>query len=810
MASTLFHTQSLPAITLTFTLFTSITLGSQLFTTNTVPEGLSAGCSNALVADIPCGNGITLFTRGEYYPLTDLKALCVDSCASALEAYHVDVVSSCAADNWPEEMEVDMPLVMISELLRYNYNLTCLTDSGRFCNNVAAAFAASRDPEAANVQGALPAGGDFGDYVPSDTCDGCLVKNLRFQAGSPYFDGPRLQAQSVYESRTADCGITGAPLVTTTISLFTQTTAAPTPTPTCTGKTYSIQPGDDCNSISVAQSIGTEWLLWDNDLLAFCHQFPTEGELCLVNTCDIYTVVESDTCDKIAKAHGMTVTQLLSWNPSINSGCYNLNQTIGHQICVSVPGTPYVEPSQTTLQPSIPLTAAPVPTNVAAETNTYCGRYYTAILGDYCNLIVMKFGISMDDFLFLNPAINENCTNLYAEESYCVQPVGDLNTYTGKPGHITFAITMTGTVEDSATTLPDNIWTAPTPTTTLLPIATGTRKDCYHYLTGDDWQKDMTGMYLASNCALAAEVFDVTLEDLEVWNPILGNASDDGCSFESGFRYCAKWYTGSKKFTNPDPLDSSLPARDGMTENCTQIVEVDTNGSPSCSEILSEWSLTIAQFYAWNPSVGPECGGMWAGYYYCIRTSDFVEPSVTATITTSTSAIASSTAGPTPPAATHDGQPANCNKWHVVTGGDCSTVEAEYGLTHAQFLALNPAVSEDCLTNFWGGYAYCVGTSDSVTTTGGSGVTSTSAPVSTPTPTNGPVAAPSPNQAGNAIATCNKYAQAPSGDWCSAFIERYGLAAADFYSWNTVLGTNGENCGTSFWGTYWYCIGVAA
>lgn len=78
---------------------------------------------------------------------------------------------------------------------------------------------------------------------------------------------------------------------------------------------------------------------------------------------------------------------------------------------------------------------------------------------------------------------------------------------------------MTGTVEDSATTLPDNIWTAPTPTTTLLPVATGTRKDCYHYLTGDDWQKDMTGMYLASNCALAAEVFDVTLEDLEVWNP---------------------------------------------------------------------------------------------------------------------------------------------------------------------------------------------------------------------------------------------------------------------------------------------------
>lgn len=66
-----------------------------------------------------------------------------------------------------------------------------------------------------------------------------------------------------------------------------------------------------------------------------------------------------------------------------------------------------------------------MPTNVASGTNTYCGTFYEARLGDFCNLIIMKFGISLDDFVFLNPAINENCTNLFAEESYCVQPVGD-------------------------------------------------------------------------------------------------------------------------------------------------------------------------------------------------------------------------------------------------------------------------------------------------------------------------------------------------------------------------------------------------
>jgi len=98
---------------------------------------------------------------------------------------------------------------------------------------------------------------------------------------------------------------------------------------------------------------------------------------------------------------------------------------VGDQVCVGIPGTPYTPPPSTTLAPSIPVTPAPIPTDVAAGTNTYCGRYYKAILGDYCNLIVMKFGISLDDFVFLNPAINANCTNLFAEESYCVQPVGN-------------------------------------------------------------------------------------------------------------------------------------------------------------------------------------------------------------------------------------------------------------------------------------------------------------------------------------------------------------------------------------------------
>ena len=74
------------------------------------------------------------------------------------------------------------------------------------------------------------------------------------------------------------------------------------------------------------------------------------------------------------------------------------------------------------------ITSAPiatVPTNVANGVNRQCAQYYKAVEGDYCNLLVMKYSISLADFLFLNGDVNANCTNLLAESSYCIKPVGD-------------------------------------------------------------------------------------------------------------------------------------------------------------------------------------------------------------------------------------------------------------------------------------------------------------------------------------------------------------------------------------------------
>lgn len=60
----------------------------------------------------------------------------------------------------------------------------------------------------------------------------------------------------------------------------------------------------------------------------------------------------------------------------------------------------------------------------------------------------------------------------------------------------------------------------------------------------------------------------------------------------------------------------------------------------------------------------------------------------------------------------HSGQPANCKEWHTIVSGDtCSTIASNAGLTLDHFLALNPAVSSDCTSNFQAGYAYCIAVS---------------------------------------------------------------------------------------------------
>ncbi|KAI0814080.1 hypothetical protein GGR55DRAFT_687075 [Xylaria sp. FL0064] len=756
---------------LCFVLFARLSYSTQLVTLDGLPSDLSDGCRTALLSDVSeCTLTATKFRYGYFYPENLLSKTCTADCASALASFEKTVISACSNDTWDGYDDEGMPIAYIPGVMRFLYDLTCLQDGGRFCNVIAGANAAMADP---GVGASNWVSIDTNNTQATQECDLCFIKSLRLQAESQYYNGPIIRQSSIYESKTSSCSIRGMPFTTTALA-----TSIPEPSPTttlCAGKMYEIQPGDDCHNISISQGISTGWLLFDNHLAAFCSDFPTSGSLCLVNTCSVYTIQTNDTCKSISKSNDITEALLTSWNPSISKGCNNISRLVGQEICVSVPGTPYTVPESTVLAPTTASTAAPVPTDVAPGVNKNCGRYYQVQPDEYCNLIVLHFGISLQDFQFLNPDVNENCTNLFANESYCILPVGDINTYPGRAGATTAPPTTTLPFAPILS-LDTAISTAPIMTSTSLPLAEDTRGDCSLYFNGQQILiENISTTSYQNACEFAAAVWGISVEDLTQWNPDLGNVTNGECNMMSDVRYCGK-------LLYADPLaeqsgqDYEFDVREGAVKDCTQYADVYDGWE--CDDVSIAYDLTIAQFYTYNPEVGKDCSNLWPSYAYCIRSPGYTPPDISSSATV-------------PPGPTHSGQPANCIKWHVVMDNDtCPSLEKEYGITAEQFFAWNPAVSKDCTVNFWLGSAYCVGVSSSTTS-------------SRPATTSTRASVPTPTQDGNTISSCNAYGQAQDGDNCGAFAERNGISDVELYAWNTVLGSGGGNCGTSLWSGYW-------
>ncbi|KAK7425110.1 hypothetical protein QQX98_000024 [Neonectria punicea] len=217
----------------------------------------------------------------------------------------------------------------------------------------------------------------------------------------------------------------------------------------------------------------------------------------------------------------------------------------------------------------------------------------------------------------------------------------------------------------------------------------------------------------------------------------------------------------------------------------------------------------------------------------------------------------------------HDGQPKNCNAWHTVKeGDDCETVPKKYYISKKQFLVWNPAVSEDCLKNFWLKSAYCVGVDESMTggssgtsltktsamtskigasttqstkdtstsasesihhsTTGGSTLTTSNPgqitseitttavnttysvrnPVSTwniTTPTTDMTWPPKATQSGQPE-DCNNWHLVLPGSTCVTVLNRYSafMKKEDFFKWNPEVHTD---CSGLFV-DYWVCVGI--
>jgi LysM repeat protein len=175
---------------------------------------------------------------------------------------------------------------------------------------------------------------------------------------------------------------------------------------------YTIASGDSCTSVDAKYDIALADLLrWNTALTSSCTTIQLSEAYCVAGGGDactsIYTVASGDSCGTIETKFGITLADIIAWNPFLTSSCAI---QIGQNLCVA--GTPATGSSGP-------------PANIAAGTLTNCTTYYTIASGDTCTSVDEKYDIALADLLRWNTALTSACTTIQLNEAYCVAGGGN-------------------------------------------------------------------------------------------------------------------------------------------------------------------------------------------------------------------------------------------------------------------------------------------------------------------------------------------------------------------------------------------------
>ncbi|GIC84370.1 uncharacterized protein Aud_000186 [Aspergillus udagawae] len=414
-----------------------------------------------------------------------------------------------------------------------------------------------------------------------------------------------------------------------------------------------------------------------------------------------YTVAENDTCALVSMANSISLTDFYFLNPEIDAKCTNLE--LGEAYCVAPVGaiTTYSGYTVTGGWATITVPTASFPSvNTAIPTSTGdpgylyvpvylptapgtiegCDKYQNySDYGDLssCTWVAEISELTTDQLLEWNPSLSSNLTTcaLQPGYSYCVQRYANQ--------------TSPGDADPSSNCLSVNT------------IEPGTVSNCNCFTQVDGW---LNGDY---GCDQIVEDFSLTLTQLTTWNPWLAGGCDtalyanltgnDERAVCIGVGNTTITTTTTPTTITPTTTTSSMgPTRTGTVAGCQQFYTIQSGDS--CSSVETEFGITFAQLYEWNPSIGSNCETLWLGSAYCVK-----GPASSSTSTTTTSS------GPSSP--TQTGVASNCNAWYTVPdGGSCAAIETQYGITFAQLYQWNPAIGSNCQYLLIG-YAVCVGVS---------------------------------------------------------------------------------------------------
>ncbi|KAL4756310.1 LysM peptidoglycan-binding domain-containing protein [Aspergillus foveolatus] len=292
----------------------------------------------------------------------------------------------------------------------------------------------------------------------------------------------------------------------------------------------------------------------------------------------------------------------------------------------------------------------------SAEVDCVSGNTYTTKEGDTCDSIAQTFDVSAATMFYINPNI-VNCSSIWAGTDLCLpQTCSSIYTVQANDTCLLTAdvINFNSQLNVNCSNLVD-------------PVPYWGSTLCFSTPGGT-----YTGQPLNTTIGDSGN---------SVVNPPVGSTVATGTTTD-----CGAWFVN----------DASL----NLT--CAQIclsnviaINLFTEANPSLNKTTCDSDLVAGAAYCVDPLPGWDYGNS-------------TSSNATTTTTTTTSVPAAST----PEAPTQTGIASDCNKYYTAQDGDtCDTVAAKYGITTAQFLAWNPAISSDCKAGFWLEEAYCVGVS---------------------------------------------------------------------------------------------------
>lgn len=161
----------------------------------------------------------------------------------------------------------------------------------------------------------------------------------------------------------------------------------------------------------------------------------------------------------------------------------------------------------------------------------------------------------------------------------------------------------------TVTTSSSNQATTTVPVTPPAPTQSGITASCSDYYV----------VQSGDSCAAIESMFSLTFQQFYAWNPAIGSNCGN---LWLGEAYCVGVFgssTSSGSTTSTATTGAATapaPTQSGVASGCKNYYTVESGDS--CSAIESQYGISFAQFYQWNPAVGSNCQSLWVGYAYCV------------------------------------------------------------------------------------------------------------------------------------------------------------------------------------------------